>query len=140
MVDDVLTNKVAAIEHSLHRITEEYGGDPRNLFENPTRQDSIVLNIQRACQSAIDLAMHLVQIHGLGVPQESRDAFVLLVEAGLLDEPLGDSLMRMVGFRNVAIHEYQQLNLEIVRSIIDKRLVDLGRFAALALETRGFRA
>src|SRR5690606_41392097 len=87
-----------------------------------------------------DLAMHLVQIHGLGVPQESRDAFVLLVEAGLLDEPLGDSLMRMVGFRNVAIHEYQQLNLEIVRSIIDKRLVDLGRFAALALETRGFRA
>jgi uncharacterized protein YutE (UPF0331/DUF86 family) len=97
MVDDVLTNKVAAIEHNLSRVREEYGDDDGNLYNDVTRQDSIVLNLQRASQSAIDLAMHLVQIHGLGVPQESRDAFTFLVNAGLLDEELGDRLKKMVG-------------------------------------------
>ena len=140
MVDDVLTNKVAAIEHSLQRIEEEYAGDKRNLYENVTRQDSIVLNLQRASQSSIDLAMHLVQIHGLGVPQESRDAFTFLVDAGLLDDELGDRLMRMVGFRNVAIHEYQRLNLDVVQSILDHRLDDFRSFASVVLKTRGLRA
>lgn len=140
MVDDVLTNKVAAIEHSLHRIEEEHAGDDGNLYQNVTRQDSIVLNLQRACQAAIDIAMHLVQIHGLGVPQESRDAFAFLIDAGLLDEELGDRLMRMVGFRNVAIHEYQRLNLDVVKAILDDRLYDLRSFAQVVLKTRGFRA
>lgn len=139
MVDDVLTNKVAAIEHNLERVREEYGGDDQNLYHDITRQDSIVLNLQRACQSAIDLAMHLVQIHGLGIPQESRDAFSFLVDAGLLDEKLGDRLKKMVGFRNVAIHEYQRLDLDVVKAILDHRLGDFQHFAQLVLRTRGFR-
>lgn len=140
MVDDVLTNKVAAIEHSIQRIEKEYAGDERNLYENITRQDSIVLNLQRACQSAIDLAMHIVQIHGLGVPQESRDAFAFLVDAELLDKELGDRMMRMVGFRNIAIHEYQRLNLDVVKAIVDHRLDDFRNFASVVLKTRGFTA
>lgn len=139
MVDDVLTNKVAAIEHSLRRIQDEYDSDERNLYEDLTRQDSIVLNLQRACQSAIDLAMHLVQVHGLGVPQESRDAFTFLVEAGLLDEDLGVRLKKMVGFRNIAIHEYQKLDLDVVKAILATRLDDFRNFAKIVLTTRGFR-
>lgn len=139
MVDDVLTNKVAAIERSLDRIEEEYSGDLRNLYDNITRQDSIVLNLQRACQSAIDLAMHVVQIHGLGVPQESRDAFAFLVDEGLLDQELGDRMMRMVGFRDIAVHEYQRINLDVVKSILDNRLDDFRSFASVVLQTRGFR-
>ncbi len=32
---------------------------PENL-EDFTKQDSIILNIQRACEASIDLAMHIV--------------------------------------------------------------------------------
>ena len=71
MVDDVLLNKSATIERCLKRIREEYGGEDTNLYHNITRQDAIVLNLQRACQAAIDLATHLVRIHSLGVPQEN---------------------------------------------------------------------
>jgi len=38
-----------------------------------TRQDSIILNLQRACEASIDAAMHLVRVKRLGIPQESRD-------------------------------------------------------------------
>lgn len=139
MADDVLINKASIIERCLQRIEEEYQNDPANLYEDITRQDAIVLNLQRACQAAIDLAMHLVREHELGVPQESREAFAFLEEAEYLDSELSGRLQRMVGFRNVAIHDYQELNLDIVQSIIEKHLSDFTQFTERVLKTDGFR-
>ena len=87
MVDDVSINKAAILERCVTRVREEYAGDETNLFRDQTRQDAIILNLQRACEAAIDLAMHRVRLHRLGVPQESRDAFSMLAEAGRLAEP-----------------------------------------------------
>jgi uncharacterized protein YutE (UPF0331/DUF86 family) len=122
-MDDVLLNKAGIIERCLRRVAEEYRGDPARL-EVFTHQDSVVLNLERACQAAIDMAMYLVARDHLGVPQDSADAFRLLAAAGRLDPALGDRLRRMVGFRNVAIHEYQALDVRILRAIVETRLVD----------------
>lgn len=135
MADDVLLNKAAAIERAIRRVREEHAGDDRNLLENQTRQDAIILNLQRACESSIDAAMHLVRIHRLGIPQETRDAFDLLERASRLDPTLAERLRKMVGFCNVAIHDYQKLNLEIVRSIIREHLDDFLAFSALLLRS-----
>ena len=77
-----------------------------------------------------DLAMHLVRVHRLGIPQDSREAFDLLAAAGLYPKESADRLRRMVGFRNVAVHDYQALSLDIVREIIRSHLDDLAAFAA----------
>jgi uncharacterized protein YutE (UPF0331/DUF86 family) len=132
-MDDIVLNKVATIERCLQRVQQEYAGKPENLEQDITRQDSIILNIQRACEASIDLAMHLVRRFALGVPQESRQAFDLLVAGGKLDTPMAEALKRMVGFRNVAVHDYQRLNLAIVHSIIAHNLDDLRAFAKHAL-------
>ncbi len=131
--DDVVLNKAAAIERCIRRVREVYAGDPANLDDDLTKQDSIVLNLQRACEAAIDLAMYLVRRGRLGIPQESRDAFRLLVGAGQLDTALAERLLRMVGFRNVAVHDYTQLDLAIVRAIVEKHLDDLLRFSSAAI-------
>lgn len=133
MADDVLVNKAAAIERAVRRVREEHAGDDQNLLVNQTRQDAIVLNLQRACESSIDAAMHLVRVRRLGVPQETRDAFVLLEQAGVLDERLADRLKKMVGFRNVAVHDYQKLNLEVVRRIVVDHLDDFLTFVRVLL-------
>jgi len=132
MVDDVVFNKVAIIERCISRIQEEYQGDFLNL-ENYTKQDSIILNIQRSCEASIDLAMHLVASKGLGIPQSSRDAFDFLQQAGIIDEYLARKLKAMVGFRNIAVHNYQAVNLGIVQGIIEKNLPDLLEFGQLIL-------
>jgi uncharacterized protein YutE (UPF0331/DUF86 family) len=124
MPDDVVLNKAAIIERCIARVREEHAGDLRNLTDNLTRQDSIILNLQRACEAAIDLAMHLVREGRLGIPQESRDAFDLLSQAGLIEGGLADRLKRMVGFRNVAVHDYRKLNLQIVQNIVTGHLDD----------------
>ena len=133
MVDDVALNKAASIERAVKRVREEHAGDDANLLANQTRQDAIILNLQRACESSIDAAMHLVRIHKLGIPQESRDAFELLEKAGRLDPSLSNRMKRMVGFRNVAVHDYQRLNLDIVRSIVRERLEDFIEFSRVVL-------
>jgi uncharacterized protein YutE (UPF0331/DUF86 family) len=135
-MDDVILNKVATIERCLGRVQEEYAGRVENLEQDLTRQDSIILNIQRACEASIDLAMHLVRRFKLGIPQESRHGFDLLVDAGKLDHAMADALKRMVGFRNIAVHDYQ-LNLVIVRAIIEHNLDGLRSFARHALTFSG---
>ena len=134
--DDVLVNKVAIIERCLLRIEDEYLGHEDELEINYTRQDSIILNLQRACEASIDAAMHIVRVRKLGVPQETRDAFDMLGEAGIVESDLRDRLKAMVGFRNVAVHDYRKLNLEIVRAVVEKRLGDFREFGEILLRTK----
>lgn len=133
MARDVLLNKVAIIERCLARINEEYLGHEAELETNFTRQDSIILNLQRACEAAIDAAMHLVRIKKLGLPQDSREAFDFLHAAGIIDPALCERLKAMVGFRNVAVHDYRKLNLDVVRHILESRLGDFSAFGRVLL-------
>ena len=124
MPDDVLLNKCEIVERCLKRIQEDYEGHESELSDDFMRQDAILLNIQRMCQASIDLAMHVVRVRALGLPRESRGAFELLKSAQLMDAELADKMMKMVGFRNLAVHNYQSIDLEIVHAIINQHLND----------------
>ena len=123
MRNDVILNKITIMERCIRRIHEEYEQNPKNL-ENYTKQDSIILNLQRACEASIDLAMHIVAEKKLGLPQNSRDAFSLLETAAILSPSLSRKMKAMVGFRNIAVHDYQEINLAILQKILDNHLVD----------------
>jgi uncharacterized protein YutE (UPF0331/DUF86 family) len=82
----------------------------------------------------IDAAMHLVRIHRLGVPQESRDAFDLLEHARHIPPELAAKMKKMVGFRNVAVHDYQRRSLDIVRRIVVEHLDDFLAFTRVLLQ------
>ena len=127
-MDDVTINKVAIIERCLKRINEEYFGHEDVFQINFTKQDSVVLNINRAIQAAIDLAMHFVRINKLGIPQNSRDVFVMLADANFIKKSTSDLMQKMVGFRNIAIDDYQSLNIEIVITIINDHLNDFKEY------------
>ncbi len=133
MPDDVILNKIAAIERCLMRIREEYRGHEVELATNFTRQDSIILNLLRACEAAIDVAMHLVRVNALGVPQDSRDAFSLLDRVNLIPADLSRRLQAIVGFRNIAVHNYQKLNLDILRAVLTERLTDFESYCQCLL-------
>ena len=126
-MNDVILNKTATIERCVNRIHEVFEGNPENL-KDFTKQDSIILNIQRACEASIDLAMHIVSERKLGVPKSSREGFKLLQEAGLIEASLAKTLMNIVGFRNIAVHDYQVLEVEILEAILEKHIDDFKDF------------
>ena len=83
MADDVLINKAATIERCVRRAREEYDRDPTSFATDFTRQDAAILNIQRACEAALDMGQHLSRCEKLGVPQSAR--CLCLAGAGRLD-------------------------------------------------------
>ena len=130
MADDVLINKAATIERCVRRAREEYAKNPATFAADFTRQDAAILNIQRACEAALDMGQHLIRRDRLGVPQGARDVFALLASAGRIDAELARRLQNMVGFRNIAVHGYQTLQLPITVAVITTHLDDFLVFSA----------
>jgi len=100
-------------------VQQEYQANPQ--LDNYTHIDAMTLNVERACRGAIDLAMHIVARQRLGMPQSSAEAFRLLHEAGIIGADLLREMTAMTGFRNIAIHEYQQMDMSVLRKIAQSR-------------------
>ncbi|MFW2488455.1 DUF86 domain-containing protein [Clostridium chromiireducens] len=127
MGNDVIFNKIETIERCINRIKEVYNNNLDNLNDY-TKQDSIILNIQRACEAAIDLAMHIISEKNLGIPQNSRDSFEVLNSNNIIDDKLNGRMKSMVGFRNIAVHDYKALNMKVVQAIIENHLKDFSDY------------
>jgi len=133
MADDVLLNKAATIERCVARVREEYAAAGAHFATDFTRQDAAVLNIQRACKAALDMGQHVIRRDRLGLPQSARDVFDLLARAGRIETPLATALQKMVGFRNIAVHDYQRLLLPITVSVITSHLDEFLQYSAALL-------
>ena len=134
MLDDVLLNKVTTIERCIVRVREEYAAAGEHFATDFSRQDAAILNIQRACEAALDLGYHLIRRDKLGLPQSARNVFDLLAQAGRIELPLAESLKKMVGFRNIAVHDYQSLVLPITVSVITEHLDEFLQFTTALLQ------
>jgi uncharacterized protein YutE (UPF0331/DUF86 family) len=129
---DVVLAKVAAIQRCLKRIKETTRLDP-NSIDDIDKQDIFILNLQRAVQAAIDLATHIVASEGLGLSDTIKDNFKFLKNAGIINEELTLRMESMVGFRNIAIHDYQTIDRDILKSILSNNLKDLEDFYTTVL-------
>ncbi|MBL4880161.1 MAG: DUF86 domain-containing protein [Oleispira sp.] len=127
-MDDLIINKLSTIKRCLQRINEEYD-DEASFKSNFTKQDSVILNLQRACEASIDICNHLIKKQSLGIPQSARDSFELVAKAGIISDVNRDQLKNMVGLRNIAVHDDQALNIDIVISVVNHHLKDFEMFS-----------
>jgi uncharacterized protein YutE (UPF0331/DUF86 family) len=128
MAHDVILNKIATIERCIRRIHEEYDGYEESFKHDYTKQDSVILNLERLSQATIDIATYIIRDKKLGLPNTSRELFLLLKENHIITEQISMQMQAMVGFRNIAVHDYQNLNIEIVIAIVEKHLSDFEHF------------
>ncbi len=133
-MDNILLKKAQSIERCIMRIKEDYEKAEKSLTKNITIQDAIILNLQRACQAAISGSNRLIKTKKLGLSSSAGDSFKELLDSGLIKESLYHKMTSMVGFRNLSIHEYEKLDLEILKSIIENHLDDLSEFASILID------
>jgi uncharacterized protein YutE (UPF0331/DUF86 family) len=136
-MNDVMINKIQSIHRCIKRAKEEYQLAGDNFSHDFSRQDAAILNITRACEQAIDLANVVIKIRKLGIPNESRESFALLAKAALISESLSENLQRMVGFRNIVIHQYQNIEVSVIQTVIESGLDDLLLFTDAVIEQFG---
>ena len=129
MSEDAAAQKVTGIQRCVSRARKTLDDAGDRFKTDYLFQDAAVLNVIRACETSIDLATMLIREKRLGIPAESRESFSILAREKLIYPELGKRLERMVGFRKLAVHRYQELNLDIVEAVICTNLDDLLAFA-----------
>src|SRR5579875_2353890 len=95
--------KIATITLCVDRARWEYAQAAGTFKQNPTRQDAAMLNVMRACESAVDLANMLIRKRRLGLPSDMKESFALLERGGIITSELSARMRRMIGFRNIAV-------------------------------------
>jgi len=123
-MDDTILNKTETISRCLNRIHQEVSKTDQSFETNFTVQDAIFLNLERAIQASCDLGAHIIRQHNLGIPQTTREIFSILAIHKFIPDDLSIRMQKMVGFRNLLVHEYQSLDMEIVKHILQFHLVD----------------
>ena len=135
MTMDVVLNKKESIERCIKQIRLYYAMPSELSFEKDhMKQDAIAANLQRAAEQVIDLANHVIRKGKLGLPKESKESFELLAKARIISSDLADKLQGMVGFRNIMVHEYQDMDLKIMIDVIEHHLDDLIDFTNRIME------
>ena len=137
-MNEIILNKKVSIERCIEQIDTYYAVDNGLPFVmDHLKQDAIAMNLQCACELAIDIANHLIKTKKLGLPQDSRESFALVQRAGLISVEHMNALQAMVGFRNILVHEYKKLDICIMVDVIEHRMREFLNFANIALKANG---
>lgn len=122
MDKELVLRKLESLRRCLDRISQKTPSSPETLQKDLDLQDIIVVNLERAVQVCVDLGTHLLASQKAVVPKTMSDVFYQLAEIGIITASTSDLMVKTVGFRNVAVHEYDTLDWNIVYSLITKNL------------------
>jgi len=130
----LITEKIESLRRCVRRIQDKRVATVEELQEDWDTQDILSVNLTRAVQLCVDIAAHLVAETDRPSPDTMAGAFDHLHDMGVLAGDLADRLKGAVGFRNVAIHAYRDIDWRIVHTITHERLDDFRQFARHVLD------
>ena len=125
----VIEQKLESLRRCLQRVADKCPPDPETLGRDPDLQDIIVLNLSRAVQLCVDIGAHLIAGMEVPPPDTMGQTFDALAQAGVIHENLAMQLKKAVGFRNIAVHNYKEIDWTIVHTIAGHHLGDFTEFA-----------
>jgi uncharacterized protein YutE (UPF0331/DUF86 family) len=122
---DLILAKSASVKKRLNRIDEKRQIEKSLFREDLDCQEIILFNLQMAIQECVDIASHIISEEGWGVPGSTNEMFYLLEENSYFDRDLTEKMVKCVGFRNILVHEYTRIELDLVHEIARKDIHDL---------------
>lgn len=126
---EVVEQKLESLRRCLQRIQTKCPAEADALAADIDLQDIVSLNLSRAVQLSVDIGAHLIAGMDVPAPGTMGQTFDLLAQQGVLGHELASQLKKSVGFRNIAVHNYEAINWHIVHSIVKNHL---GEFSAYA--------
>ena len=130
---EVVEQKLESLRHCLQRIETKCPAEADALLTDYDLQDIISLNLSRAVQLCVDIGAHLISGMDVPPPDTMSQTFDRLEQTGMLTTTLAINLKKAVGFRNIAVHNYDDINWHIVHSIIKNHLADFSGFAKVVM-------
>ena len=128
---EVVEQKLESLRRCLNRVETKCPLDAATLAADLDLQDIVSLNLSRAVQISVDIGAHLIAGMEVAPPDTMGQTFELLAQAEVMNAELANRLKKAVGFRNIAVHNYESINWEIVHSIVKNHLTDFSEFAKI---------
>ena len=128
---EVIEHKLESLRRCLQRVTEKCPSNSDKLNRDPDLQDIITLNLSRAVQLCVDLGAHLIADLEVPPPDTMGQTFDLLAQADVISEHLAKHLKQAVGFRNIAVHHYEEIDWVIVHNLALNHLSVFSDFAPI---------
>jgi uncharacterized protein YutE (UPF0331/DUF86 family) len=134
---DVVLNKLESLRRCIKRIEDKTPSSVDLLVKDYDLQDIITVNLERAIQTCVDIGLHIISDLEVTIPETMSQTFEALNRVGYLDDAIADRLSKSVGFRNIAVHAYQEIDWDIVYCIITEHLDEFRAFAQQILIIEG---
>lgn len=126
---EVIRRRLEKLEE-LIEILESIRRYDREAFKaDPEHYGSAERFLQLALESVNDVASHVAAARGLGPVEASRDLPKVFAQEGVVDPDLARRWTRMIGFRNILVHNYLEIDRDIVYDVLQDNLGDFRELA-----------
>ena len=125
---EVIRRHLAALREALSNLRRHAGRSARELRTDADLRWTVERGLQLCAQNALDIATHLAAASGLDSPDYAT-AIDRLAELAVLSPEFASRLRPIAGFRNVLVHGYLQVDLDVLERVLREKLQDLDEFA-----------
>jgi len=137
MSHELLKEKLDSIGRCLARIEEKRPRRIEQLKKDIDIQDIIIVNLERLVQLSVDISLIILSEKNTAVPATMAEVFSMLAETGVISDTIAERMAKAAGFRNIAVHAYRKIDLNIVWKIITEHLDDFRTFSQLIIKSLG---
>lgn len=124
----LIGRKLERAEHYLRLIQQKKDPGITVFAEDSDLQSIILFNLIQAIQACIDMGSHIISDSGWETPSTQAEIFEILASRKVITRALAQRMIRMTGFRNRIVHEYEKTDMRIVHTVWKKHSSDIGRF------------
>lgn len=134
MDSELIAQKVESLHRCIQRTHEKCPVTAAALSADADAQDIVALNLTRAIQLCVDIGAHLIAGRDITSPTTMGQTFDTLATLGIISNELAARMKKAVGFRNIAVHNYESIDWQIVHAIATRHLDDFKDFARAVVE------
>ena len=134
---EVIEQKIESLRRCVERVRQKCPTTADALADDPDAQDILSLNLTRAVQLCVDIGAHLIAARDNLAPNTMGQTFDVLAELKVISPELAQRMKKAVGFRNIAIHNYEDVDWQIVHAIATRHINEFGEFAKAVIESIG---
>jgi len=125
----MINDKLKRLEENLRVLNdfkEKYGLE--DLLANKVDEWALRYGLLECIQIIIDVSCSFVAEKNLGIPKNYSECILIIVSNKYLDKDLGERIIKMVGLRNLLVHEYGIIDVKRLYEYLD-HLNDIRDFA-----------
>jgi len=134
---EVIEQKIESLRRCVNRVRLKTPATAAILAGDPDAQDILTLNLTRAVQLCVDIGAHLIAAKDKPAPDTMGQTFDVLTDMGVLSTELAVRMKKAVGFRNIAVHNYEAIDWEIAHAIAVRHIDDFSAFASAVVDSTG---